>query len=514
MSLHRRFAVLLTALSLLTALFVAGCGSSSGGSGADADPAQAIPASSIFYVEGVVRPEGEQKDNAEALIRRFLGDRTIADLVNDAAKEGGDGQTYEKDVKPWLGRRIGIGVTSLGADQPGFVGAIAVSDTDKAKAFVQRNSKGNPSKTYKDTTYYRDGGTFAGLAGDFLVLADEEAQLKRAIDAVDGDKALGDSERYQKAIEDLPDERLGAAYADLRGFGKLIAAAPDSDAAVGAIFNKLFADADPVSAALTAKPNSATIESRIPKSFTKRLGALGLFGSGASTPLVREVPEDSVAVLGSPDVGPSLKGALDTFAGAFGSAGITGSLEKQTGINLERDVFSWIGDVAIFVRGGSVAELNGAAVIEVTDDAAAKAAVPRLVAAAKRGGAPVQAASVAGADQAYEVPIGDARGPVVLAQGADRVVVAFGEQAAADGLNASSTIADSGLYDRAKASVDGIDPSTILNMPSILALVEQAVGDDPDYARAKPYLDKLDLIASGAEEDGDALRSLFTVKVR
>lgn len=508
MSLHRRFAV------AVTALLLAGCGASSGGSGSgDADPAQVMPASTALYVEGVVRPEGEQRDNADALLDRFLGGRTLEDIFDDSVKDSGRGQTYAKDVEPWLGQRIGIAVTNLGADSSGFVAGVAVRDTDKAAAFVERNRKGADKKSYQDTDYYRDDDTFFGLSGDYILIAQDEAQLKRAVDAGE-DKSLGDSERFQRAVGELPEERLGALYLDFKDFGKLIRADPDAGAAGGAVFDKLFAGAAPVTAALTAQPDAATIESRVSKSFTKNLGGLGLLGAGASTPLVREAPQDSIAVFGSPDVGSALKSGLETFAGAFGGAALTGSLEQQTGINLERDLFSWIGDVAVFVRGEAVEALSGAVVIEVTDKAAARAAVPRLVAAAKRNGAAVRAASVPGAAQAFAAPIPGAPAPVVLAQGGDRVVVAFGERAAEDGLRASSTIADSGLYDRAKAAVDDLDPSLILDAPAIVKLIEQTAQGDPDFAQAKTYLDQLDLVATGAEEDGDSVRSLFTVKAK
>ena len=37
--------------------------------------------------------------------------------------------------------------------------------------------------------------------------------------------------------------------------------------------------------------------------------------------------------------------------GAFGGAALTAQLESQTGINLERDIFSWIGDIAVYAHG-------------------------------------------------------------------------------------------------------------------------------------------------------------------
>ena len=138
------------------------------------------------------------------------------------------------------------------------------------------------------------------------------------------------------------------------------------------------------------------------------------------------------------------------------------------------------------------------------------------MAAAKRSGAPVQAASVKGADQAFSVAAPGAPGPVVLAQGGDRVVLAFGEEAAGEALSPSGdTIGDSGRYDAAKDAIDGVTPALIVSMPEVFALAESSgATNDPDYAKAKPYLQKLDLAVAGSEKDGDELRSLFTVTAK
>ena len=45
---------------LLVAVLVAACGGAPG-AGGDADPAQAVPAGTAIYIEGVVRPEGDQR---------------------------------------------------------------------------------------------------------------------------------------------------------------------------------------------------------------------------------------------------------------------------------------------------------------------------------------------------------------------------------------------------------------------------------------------------------------------
>lgn len=498
-------------LLLLFALVLAGCGGSDGSSGgsAGADPATAVPADSAVYIEAAVRPEGEQGDNARQLVERFVGADQLQQFLDEALQDSDTGQSYEKDIKPWLGERIGFGVTDLDADEPGFAGAIAVTDTEKAETFLGQDSQ--KKAEYEGTQLYQSDDTFAGVAGDFVAIADSEAGVKRIVDTIEGE-SLAESERFEDAVDDLPEERLGALYIDTKAIGELAAKDPDLDPAGAAVLKQLFGpDADPITAALTAEPDAATIEAQISSDALK---ALGPFSTGEAPELIRDVPADAWAVLGYSEVGKGLKDTLGLFAGALGGAALTGQLESQIGINLERDVFSWMGDLAVFVRGEDIATLGGAIVISVTDEGAAGSAIPKLIAAARKNGAPVQGADVAGADEAYSVTVPGAPADVVLADGGDRVVLAFGVPAAEDALDPSETIGDSGLYERAEGALDGIAPATIVDFSKALALIEQAAAGDPDFAEARPYLEKLDLLAAGAESDDDDLRSLFTVKAK
>lgn len=512
MRLHRLL------VPVLCALAVAGCGSSSS-SGGGADPASAVPKGTLVYVEGAVRPEGEQGDNARALLDTFLpSGTTLESLLDDAFKKDPDSKdvTYAKDIKPWLGERIGVGVTDLAADEPSFVGSVQITDSDKALETIKAKGKVKEKGSYEDYELFQNDDTWAAVGDDLIVFSDSEANVKKGIDATGGD-GLDDSKAFEDALDDLPDERLGTFFLDLDGVKTLIEREPDVGAQEKAILEKLLGSGDlpPVAAALTAESDSATIEARYGGGALSKLSTLGLLG-GQPTDLVRDAPADAFVVYGLADVGNSVKTTFETLAGALGGAAVTGQIEAQTGINLDRDVFSWIGDISVYARGTSMADLNGAVTISVTDKDAAKAAIPRLIAAARRQGAPVEAADVKGADQAFKAAAPGAPGPIVLAQGGDRVALAFGEQAAGEALSPSSdTLGDSGRYDAAKDAIDGIAPALILSMPDIFTLAESlGAADDPDYAMAKPYLAPLDLVVTGTETDGDEARSLLTVTTK
>ena len=105
---------------LLIALALAACGG--GGGAADADPAKAVPAGTAIYFEGVVRPEGDQKDDvldaAGKVLRTDDPEAKIRELLDKAFKDSENPDTsYEKDIEPWLGQKAGVWVS--GVDREG-----------------------------------------------------------------------------------------------------------------------------------------------------------------------------------------------------------------------------------------------------------------------------------------------------------------------------------------------------------------------------------------------------------
>src|SRR3954468_7887179 len=112
---------------LFFAVAVGGCGSgaSSGGS----DPAKLVPADAAMYVEGVVRPDGDQGDAARSLASKLLqtGDpgKKIRSLIDDGLRKESPGTTFDKDIDPWLGDRIGVALSDFQRDEPRYTIVIA-----------------------------------------------------------------------------------------------------------------------------------------------------------------------------------------------------------------------------------------------------------------------------------------------------------------------------------------------------------------------------------------------------
>jgi hypothetical protein len=191
-------------------------------------------------------------------------------------------------------------------------------------------------------------------------------------------------------------------------------------------------------------------------------------------------------------------------------------VRKSTGLDLERDVFGWMGDAALFVRGSSKADLEGALVVQSTNEGLSTRAVGKFAGFARtQGGQDVQPVQVAGADAAFRIANPELDKPIVLARGNGRVVLAYGERAAADGLKPEQRLGDADVFAQAKATLGGdYKPAFLVSMPAVLAAIAETGHPDPGYARAKPYLEAVSVIAGGSRREGKQLRSRLAVGLK
>jgi hypothetical protein len=486
-----------SALVVALALAPVACGG--GGASGDADPATVVPADATLYAEVVVRPEGSLRDDAlDAAGKVLLTDdpedeiRKFADLLLQGDLD------YEQDVQPWLGERAAVWLPrTVEDDDPGVV-LLTATDADEARDSVEaallRNGDAT-ERSHRGHEYLVDGrGLAAGVVEGFVALG-REANYKRVVDAAEGD-SLAEADRYADAVETLEDERLAHFWLDTAAlFEQGLAADPELRARADQLSALLpFDDLPPVAGSFTADGERLGLEARARTGFGSLLGAGG-------TPLLRELPGDSWLALGSADVGESLRETVDGLAGAFGSIAVRRELQRQTGLDLDRDLLDWIGDAGFFVRGTTASTLDGGLVIQPTDEDRAADAFGRIVGAiqvaAKVRARPL---AVTGADQAFEIVAPGAAFPVVLARGSGLVAITAGRPAAEAALGSDDRLGDSDLYSEAE-DVVGMEPSALLSMEHVIEIA--ARDPDPEFEGSRPYLEAFTVIALGVTADGD-----------
>ena len=180
-----------------------------------------------------------------------------------------------------------------------------------------------------------------------------------------------------------------------------------------------------------------------------------------------------------------------------------------------------MGDGALFVRGTSLADIGGALVVQSSDPARTKLAIGKIAKAIRTtgiGGLAVQEASIAGTDRALEISDKNATSAIkvyVVAAG-DQFVIAVGEQALQAALKPDSTLATNPDYVKAKGQLGaGYKPVFFLSIPPILDLAEGLnATSNPDYAKAKPYLETFAAIVAGSTKTGDLQKAKVAVTLK
>lgn len=501
------------------ALVAAGCGDDESDGGLD--PASLMPASAPVYFEVTVRPEGDLREDFEAVASKILrsddvGERVKA-LVNTVVAD--EDTTFEDDIEPWLGDKIGGGIVSLTDPQsPDF--AIAVATTDSDAAFESLEEEGTTEVEYEGTKYLRDGDddTVAGIVGDALVVGTEPG-FKAVVDAEESGETLADSDRLEQAREGVDvDAALGFLYADLESAITALAAGQPLIASQIEPLKEALGDAATIGAAFTVADDAIRVEAA-------QIGGPKAEPKGDPAAVLAGLPESTVIGAGLGAVGPTLQQVVDQILGAGPILGqdprqLLQQLEQQVGISIQEDLLSWMGEGAISIQGGSISEIGGGLVVRSTDPAKTAEAIEKLVPVVRGFGATVRTEAPQGAEEGFRVDLSDSglSGLELLVglQG-DRFVVGVNPQVVAALLagEQEGSLGESAKFKAAAAKLgDGIQPSFYADFEAIVSFLALAAGSDPDFQAAKPYLDAFSAIVAGSKRDGDTNRARLAITLK
>jgi hypothetical protein len=515
----RNGALLAVCAALAAVPVAAGCGESTGSGNAAGDPASIVPASAPLYGEAVVKPEGDQKAQLESLLRRIM--RTddpgakIETAFNQAARK--DGITYARDIKPWLGKKVGAfvsGVTRAGKPEAAVVAA--TTDTGKALDAIKKGEKVRAHKTYRGVGYDVLSDSVAAAVGDFAVFGTETA-LKQVIDTSKGGNALADKGEYGDARGEAGTDGLVTAYVDPDGLLGMLSSSGQIDPAMLGAFRQAFQGAAGRAIGVSVDPQDA--------GFSVSAALLGLrkssSGSGDAAGAVAGVPGDAWLALGVGNLGGKLDDALTQASRIGGIAGagiesLLSQLKARSGIDLRQDLLSWMGDAAIFVRGTSEGAVGGALVVRSKDPAKSQALVGKLGAFLRQQSVQVRPLTgVGGVDAGLEVRMGGSP-QIFIAAAGNRFVVAVGRSSLQAALRPAGRLGANATFRRAAGQLSGgIRPVFYLDIGSVLKLVDaSSAGSDADYKKAKPYLQAFSAIVAGGKRDGDTGRGQAFVVVR
>ena len=201
-------------------------------------PAASMPPDTdIYFSVDLLQLTGEDTTGALVdTIRGVLGRlgedvNDPADLIADldAELQASAGFDFSNDIRPWIGRTIGVGVLSGGWDPmdytttPDVLVAVEVRNDSEAIDFLEsfRTAAAGEGFVLIPTTYgdvdllaWTDAGTDAAIGvSNGMLLAGTTRAVQRGIDAQHG-TSLADNPAFTEATESLPDKRLFTGWID------------------------------------------------------------------------------------------------------------------------------------------------------------------------------------------------------------------------------------------------------------------------------------------------------------
>ncbi len=511
----------LAALSVAV-LAVAGCGGSESSPG-DTDPASVVPASAPAYVGVEVRPEDDLKQNTDAVSKALLGTEDPGQAVVEFLQPrvaAFNGLTYEADIEPWLGDRVGLALMPVSESENKLLLVAASRDDDKADKALESSDTLSAQASFQGVEYSRtpNGSAAAAVFDGSVVLGDERA-VKLAIAASKDDTDLAASQRYENALAEVPDDGIATVYLDIDALAGTLAGLIGEGTTGDIVRTLLTGQGDAIAAALIPEGDSIRVEAA---GTATGKGLTAIQAQGGASDAIRTLPSDAWLALGVSDVGKTVELLLRglTSAGGLQAIGLNlvlSRLEESTGLSVSRDVLAWMGSGGLFVRGTKRGEVGGALVVQSSDPAAMRRAVRRLRAALgdlQLPGVPaVSGLSAKGVDEGMTLALGDT--PIKIAAADDQLVIAIGPGALATALGPADELQNSPEFKAAEGRLgDDLRAGFYLDFQQAADLVESYAGDNRDAVALAGVLRGLTQAAGGGTQDGDVSRVRIVAGVK
>lgn len=502
------------ALALAASAVAIGCGSDEDAGAAGL--ASLAPPDAPFYIEAVIDPDDDQQAAIGSIAGRFggldAGGQLIAG-VDELFSSNGVDATYADDVEPWLGDHAAIFVRSFEQPEsgatPDFGLMLDVDDVEAAQEFIDRVAEQDPApdeeRSYQDTDYvYETGSDYAfGIVDDAALVFGSEASLKVAVDA-SGGEALAGSEDYDSHVAALPDDALATAFFEPATAIEAAIASQDIDRAEVQMLQPLLGGplSEPVAAAITAESDAVSVD----------VAATVDSDAAASTEssLLEDLPGGSWFAAALPDLGPTLERNLDQVSrsGLPGAGRIEDMVERETGLDLAADVFSWLGDAGVFVEGTGTPGISLGLIAQTSDPDGPRKLLDVIQGLVEQRSGRVSSGPPEGAEYGFSFGIPSLGGGAEAGVVGDTLVGAFGTTVD-QVLNPEQTLGEDDAYADALAALgDGVAPALFVDLPEIIAVAERGAADDPpgegvDYDAIRPYVGELgSLIAGSRRTDG------------
>lgn len=284
--------------------------------GGGPQPHDVLPSSIIAYTRVDLDPSASQKLALLKMIRKFpkaadeigikSADQDVRELlVKEALKEGDCDLSYDKDVKPWLGNRLGLGFDK--EETPLF----AVQVTDEGKA----------EKGIKALFACADEKASIAFLDGYAIVAENQKDADAAVKAATK-SPLADKKAFLEDTDDLGEQGVASAWADFEAIAEIPEFKAGFDEAYGAESDKLLKQAGTMAAAL-----------RVDGSTLELAGITGLTDAyDVKAAPIDKLPDNTVAALSIGGIGDQVAAQYDTFLSAF-TGGFESALSSPSALD-------------------------------------------------------------------------------------------------------------------------------------------------------------------------------------
>lgn len=332
------------------AVALAGCGGGDDSAAGGDSAATIAPSTAVAYATVNTDVESDQWEQADELLKRFPGRAELLDSLRELLSE--EGVDWETDVKPALGPTIEIVALGFEDFEQDVIGLAQPKDEAKFKQLLEEG---------EDPVVFRE------IEG-WTAFGETEAALDR-FEQARGDDSLADQEDFEELMAELPDEALAKAWFDTaeatEAVGRLSAAGPLPTSVATPVAAAAALEATDSGARLLARFRNTDVEVEgrdfgelrelVPSDAYAFVNFHGQDGQLKLTQLLRDIPEVQEGL---------------------------GQVEQFLGVTLEDVTTLFNQELVLWVRPAAIIP-EFTLVLEVEDEAAAKATVDQIVTAAE-----------------------------------------------------------------------------------------------------------------------------------
>jgi hypothetical protein len=191
------------------AVVVAGCGGTSSsvslGAKLGTDAAHLVPADALAFASIDTDESSQQWHQLDQLTSGFAARTQLLQKVNAAL--GQHGLSFDKDVKPALGKELNVAVLKGTGTTPDVVAIVKPDDQSKLRALASKFDQGNEHYTVEEI-------------GGWSVVADS-ADAFSAVRAARSGRSLGDTSSFTSAQSELAGNAIARVYVASGAFASL-----------------------------------------------------------------------------------------------------------------------------------------------------------------------------------------------------------------------------------------------------------------------------------------------------